>query len=286
MTRVGAFDVGAASSALERDPSGIWRARAAGASAVSFPETGHAACLEIEDASFWFSHRNACIGAALARAGARGPFLDVGAGNGFVSRSLAAQGLEPVALEPGEEGATNARRRGLASVVCAKLEDARFEAGTFRSAGAFDVVEHVADDVGLLREIRRVLGTGGVLGVTVPAHAWLWSAEDDLAGHHRRYSLGSLRETLARAGFEVSYASYFFAPLVGPLFVARSVPFRLRRGARRSTTELEAHAAAQHVPSANVRRVAAGILAPEVALVAAGRVIPFGTSCLAVAVAS
>jgi SAM-dependent methyltransferase len=160
------LDLRAASRVLEPGDDGVWRTRDGVAHTVSFPETGHEACYEIEDASFWFSHRNACIEAALARARARGPFLDVGAGNGFVSAALARRGLSPVALEPGEMGARNARRRGLETVVCAKLEDARFADGSFESAGAFDVIEHVEDDVGLLREMRRVLVRGGVLAVT------------------------------------------------------------------------------------------------------------------------
>ena len=279
------LDLRVTSRALELDEDGIWRTREGIARAMSFPATGHEACWQIEDASFWFSHRNACIEAALARARARGPLLDVGAGNGFVSAALARAGLTPVALEPGEVGARNARRRGLDTVVCAELEGARFSDEAFRSAGAFDVIEHVEDDVALLREIRRVLARGGVLAVTVPAYAWLWSAEDVVAGHHRCYTLASLEGTLARAGFETTYASYLFAPLVGPLFALRSLPHRLGLRQEEPVADMEARAAAQHVPNGVAKRVASGLLAPEVELVRRGRTIPVGTSCLAVAVA-
>jgi SAM-dependent methyltransferase len=277
-------DLHALSPALQKDDRGIWRARSAAQHTLSYPETGHAACFELEDASFWFAHRNACIAAALARHHVVGPFLDVGGGNGAVSHALSQRGIETVLLEPGHVGAGNARRRGLANVVCATLGDAGFADGSFPAAGAFDVIEHVADDYGLLREIHRVLAPGGRLCVTVPAHRWLWSAEDDLAEHHRRYTVPELRETLSRAGYEVTYATYFFALLTAPMFLLRSVPYRLTRGgAERSADEVEKGALGQHVPSRAVRRAVDVLLGPEVRRIEDGRTIALGTSCLAVA---
>jgi hypothetical protein len=66
----------------------------------------------------------------------------------------------------------------------------------------------------------------------VPAHQWLWSEEDELAGHFRRYSLKSLRAVTEAAGLDVVYLSYFFRPLPLPILLLRSLPFLL--GRRRS----------------------------------------------------
>ncbi len=266
---------------LAQDAAGIWRPRAGRDLPRSFPEDGHAACFRIEDDSFWFAHRSACIAAALARERAEGPLLDVGGGNGAVSCALERSGLACVLLEPGPDGAHNARRRGLRDVVCATLEDAGFQPGAFGAAGLFDVIEHVADDEALLREVHRILRPGGLLCVTVPAHGWLWSAEDEVAGHHRRYTLPELRGRLARCGFEVRFDTYFFAPLVAPIFLLRSLPHRLMR---RSAAAVEQGAAAQHVPSPAARRAIDALLRPELRRIRAGRRIPVGTSCLAVAV--
>jgi SAM-dependent methyltransferase len=274
-------DLARISGALEKSGDGIWTPKSKRREAVSFPEDGHDACFRIEDASLWFAHRNACIAAALRRHGVHGPLLDVGGGNGAVSKALDDEGIGTVLLEPGPEGAQNARRRGVRNVICATLADAGFEDGAFGAAGAFDVVEHVADDAGLLREIHRVLRPGGTLCVTVPAYGWLWSAEDEVAGHHRRYSRGRLEALLAASAFRVDYASYFFAPFTLPVFLVRSVPHRVRP--RRSAEDVSDGAVRQHIMSPFPRRVMTSVLAPEIRRIAAGRTIPFGTSILAVA---
>jgi SAM-dependent methyltransferase len=276
-------DLTSISKRLTRGESGIWTPAptAQGASApISFPEAGYNACFELEDSSFWFAHRNEVISTALAQHRFEGPFLDVGGGNGAVSRRLDADGLETVMLEPGPEGATNARTRGLQIVVCTTLDEAGFEPASFGGAGLFDVIEHVEDDEGLLRSVRRVLRPGGVLAVTVPAYEWLWSTEDEVAGHHRRYTRRRLRRVLERASFDVRYATYFFAPLTVPIFFARSMRYRL---GRRSSEEVWSASEGQHKPNAAARKAVELLLAPELRRIRAGRLIPFGTSCLAIA---
>lgn len=270
--------------ALAEGEDGVWRPRTRAPSRdVSFPVEGHRSLAAIEDASFWFAHRTACILAALRRHGVEGPVLDVGGGNGVVARALADVDLDVVVLEPGAVGARNARARGLPT-VCATLEEAAFAEASFRAVGAFDVLEHVADDAALLAGMRRVLRPRGICAVTVPAHPALWSDEDVVAGHHRRYTLASLERALAR-DFEVLYATYLFAALVPPILALRSAPHHLRRlaGRTRSASVTLARSAAQHAHPPAPRRVIDALLAPEVARVRAGARVPIGTTCLALA---
>lgn len=142
--------------------------------------------MQVEDESFWFRHRNDCIAALVRRNRPSGPVLDVGGGNGFVTRRLMDEGLDATLLEPGIAGATNAKwRRCLPEVVCATLEDVAFPDTCIPAIGAFDVLEHIEDDRAFIGEVYRVLILGGLYFATVPAHSWLWSAADVHAGHFR-----------------------------------------------------------------------------------------------------
>ncbi len=57
---------------------------------------------------------------------------------------------------------------------------------------AFEIVEHVADDRAVLREISRVLKEGERFIFSVPLHMEYWSRYDELAGHMRRYDPNAL----------------------------------------------------------------------------------------------
>lgn len=272
------IDPGAISSGLaEREP-GLWVAR--NRSPVAYPAEGNELFAALEEGSFWFRHRNRCILAVLAAHPPPGTLFDVGGGNGFVARALAAAGWPAVLVEPGEAGVAAARRRGLAPVVHSTLEDAAFHPGTLPAAGLFDVLEHLADDLAVLAELGRLLVPGGRLYLTVPAYRWLWSSEDDFARHQRRYRLGELTGRLERSGFRVLRATYIFALLPLPILLARTLPSRLglRRRTGAATTRRE-HAAA--LPAA--ARLLDRLLAAEAARLRRGRDLPFGASCLVAA---
>ena len=50
--------------------------------------------------------------------------------------------------------------------------------------------------------------------LTVPAYAWLWSGEDVISAHRRRYTRERLLDAARAAGFEILFASYFFASVL------------------------------------------------------------------------
>jgi SAM-dependent methyltransferase len=74
---------------------------------------------------------------------------------------------------------------------------------SFGAVLAFEVVEHVADDTGLLDEMARVSRPGGVLILSTPIHASMWSPLDDACGHVRRDEPEVLFEKVQAAGFEI-----------------------------------------------------------------------------------
>src|SRR5581483_11481363 len=85
----------------------------------------------------------------------------------------------------------------------------------FDLVAALDVIEHCDDDRAVLAECARVLAPGGHLLVSVPAYGWLWSANDELNQHRRRYTARALRRRLAEAGLapvRVTYNNFFVLP--------------------------------------------------------------------------
>jgi SAM-dependent methyltransferase len=262
---------------LSRDRAGLWVERTPADGRLSYPDDGNAVCAQIEDRSFWFRHRNRCILAALSRHPPAGALFDIGGGNGAVARELVRHGIDTVLVEPGRVGAENAHRAGLPDVVCATLAGAGFRDQSLPGVGLFDVIEHMERDGDFLDEIRRLLVPGGHVYITVPAYQAIWSAEDDRAGHFRRYTRRALCTLLREHGFTVLYATYFFWLLPAPIFLMRSLPSRLGLRGRADDRAVREHSASRGA-SALER-----LLSWEPATIARGRRIPAGGSILVVA---
>ena len=266
-------------SLLCDDAAGIWKARQS--ASVSYPDDGNAACFRIEDDSFWFNHRNRCIVEAVGQWPPSGFILDIGGGNGYVAGGLIQAGHETVVLEPGDEGARNARTfRNIPHVICSTLQDAAFKPASLPAIGLFDVLEHVEDDEGFVAEMRRILLAGGHVYVTVPAQQWLWAIDDVESGHFRRYSTRRLASLFEAAGFDVLYVTYFFELLVAPVYLLRTLPGQLGFRGRRDASHYEAvHAARVGWLSRTMRR----LLKRELRVIASRQTLATGTSCLLVA---
>lgn len=257
---------------------GLWQPRLIGD--VSYPDDGNESCLQVEDRSYWFRHRNACILAVVGRHPPAGPIYDVGGGNGFVSLAIKSAGHEVVLVEPGS-GALNGLRRGIQNVVRSTLADAAFEPGSIDAVGIFDVVEHVEHDVAFLTMIHDVLKPRGLVYCTVPASPWLWSAEDVHAGHYRRYTARSLRAAMQAAGLRVEFVSSFFTWLSLPVFAFRTLPSRVAR--LRPPAERRGSLEADHSLSPFLNGVVQRVHAWELGRISRGARLRGGTSLICVA---
>ena len=195
---------------------------------ISYPDEGNEACFKVEDQSFWFRHRNDCIVELIRQfpPSRKGPIFDVGGGNGFVAKGLIDAGWEVVLVEPGQSGVTNAKKRGVAHVVCGTTHSAGFENGSISAIGVFDVVEHIDDDNKFLSHLCDLLENKGMLYLSVPAYNFLWSHEDVEAGHFRRYTLGQLQNILASTGFKLVFRTYIFGFLPLAVLLFRTLPYR------------------------------------------------------------
>jgi SAM-dependent methyltransferase len=123
-----------------------------------------------------------------------GTFIEFGGGAGLYSFLLARRGWSGFFVEA-DEGAreiagpvlrgTNVRVVNSAQKIVLDPVDLVLSS---------EVIEHIPDDQGMVNLWASWLKLGGLLVLTTPAHAHLWSVKDEEGGHVRRYS----REALAR----------------------------------------------------------------------------------------
>ncbi len=207
--------------------------------------------------------------------------MDIGGGNGFVAAALVQAGFPTVVVEPGKVGANNAKRRGITTVICATFEELNLRPETVPAVGLFDVLEHIENDSAFLRYCHDRLVTGGILYITVPALTALWSDEDCLAEHYRRYSLRHLSRELASAGFHIEFATYFFQWLPLPIFLFRTLPYRfgLARTHKKAIDSPRGHELKPRPLAILLER----LLARETRCILARKSLSFGSSCLVVA---
>ena len=256
---------------------GIWWPNLAPAVPVSYPDEGHRAIAEVEDASYWFQHRNRAIARFLRDRGVDGALWDVGAGTGVVAAHLQSCGIEVVGVEPGPDGARIASDRGLHTVICGTLEQVGLPPASIGAVGLFDVIEHLEKPDALLREAAGILRPGGSLFVSVPAYQWLWSGADEAAGHFRRYTLGHLDREVLPHGFRRVRGQYLFHSLVLPVALGRTLPSML---GHRGDENLEATQAELAPTSPAVATALRAIFALE-DMIDRWYPLPFGTSVLA-----
>ncbi len=96
-----------------------------------------------------------------------------------------------------------------ADAICASVTALPFPDQAFELVCAFDIVEHLADDTPVWRELERVTAPGGVLLLSLPLHPSCWTAFDDFVGHCRRYEPAQVDASLAAHGFVVEHSAVY-----------------------------------------------------------------------------
>jgi SAM-dependent methyltransferase len=136
--------------------------------------------------------------------------LDVGAGSGIFSRQLLKAGI--------------CRHATCVDTAYTEEREEACEGGTMAFVREvsepdqslvlmMDVLEHVDDDVELLRVYSRNLPADGHVLITVPAFQFLWSGHDAFLEHRRRYTRGMVVRMVTAAGLEVVRCRYFYGLL-------------------------------------------------------------------------
>jgi SAM-dependent methyltransferase len=138
------------------------------------------------------------------RAAAPSSVLEFGPGSGALA-SWMARRFDYTGVEPNAESRarTQARLQEAGSgEVLASVE--QLGQRQFDAVCAFEVLEHIEDDVRALEQWRSFLHPAGTLLLSVPAHSRRFGAHDELSGHLRRYDRPDLMTRLNDAGLQVS----------------------------------------------------------------------------------
>lgn len=142
--------------------------------------------------------------------------LNIGCGTGGTIAMLEKYGIVDN-VDVSDDAIAFMKKKGYSNAVKVNGTELPFDKGTYDFVVAFDVLEHIANDVEALKEWHRVLKPSGKIIVTVPAYQWLWSGHDVSLHHHRRYISRELAQKAKQAGLRkgsLSYAIVFSLPLV------------------------------------------------------------------------
>lgn len=136
--------------------------------------------------------------------------IEIGSGVGDYAAEWSPSVTEFTAseAEPARLAALRVRFADDPRVLVRELQAPIVQEADYSSVVAYNVLEHIADDVAALRGFAQLLAPGGHVILLVPAFPFAMSRFDREIGHFRRYRRRGLAEALNAAGLQVLRLHY------------------------------------------------------------------------------
>lgn len=248
-----------------------------------YPFEGFEVTDEVEEKSFWCRSRNRLLQYLIKKFSqhfSKPKFLEVGCGTGFTLEYLTSiPNLSLTGSELYLRGLNSARKR-LPEIEFIQLnivEEVPFT-NAYEMVGAFDVIEHIDDDIQVIKNVNQILTKGGYFIIAVPQYKFMWSRLDELVSHKRRYSYQELSTKLQAQGFEIAYRTSFVFMLFPAMLLSRLVNFR-----KPKDKDIKAEFASKVTFNPIVNSVLGFVMRLEECLIKMGLKLPFGGSLVVVA---
>ena len=192
---------------------------------ADYPDEGFGLTDKAGESSFWVRSRNRLFKRIVENhliPSGKTKFLEIGCGTGgFIEKIIDNESLEITGSEVYLRGLLYAKKN-LPNVDFIQFDVTKGVVGDeFDIIVAFDVIEHIEDDVAAISNINKMLHKGGSFIVTVPQHMFLWSKLDEIVKHKRRYSRRELVAKLQSNGFDISYCTSFLFALFPLMLISR-----------------------------------------------------------------
>ncbi|MEK7432418.1 MAG: methyltransferase domain-containing protein [Cyanobacteriota bacterium] len=146
--------------------------------------------------------------------------LNVGTATGRTSEILAKFG-EVTSVEYDQDCINFTQNKIKIDIVNASILDLPFNDNEFDLVCAFDVIEHVEDDIKAIKELNRVCKNNSLIFITVPTFMILWSEHDDVNHHYRRYLMKQVLSLFTQIEGAIVKKSYFNTFLFPPILIFR-----------------------------------------------------------------
>ncbi len=148
------------------------------------------------------------------------PFLEIGAGRGYMLHAFQQKGWQAYGVELSIEMTPFLPSLPIqyGQDAFTLSEDLRYQ---IRSVGLFDVLEHLPEREVFLSGCREAFSNLQYLYLTVPACMSLWTNYDTYYGHYLRYDQHTLRREVEASGYKLVFMRYFFHALYIPIWLVK-----------------------------------------------------------------